>query len=537
MKKYILTLSSLAIIATLFVASCSKSPLDGITLKISPELVEYSVLVEVLNSKTSEPVDNPTIEFMGEIKDDILNSAGGKDFKFIGGVISLGLHPRVDIMEGEEKRLEFKISAPGYLSRTEVVIINNEVKNLHIPVRIMETANPPQGVSFQTGSSTLTGGTLGAPLKVEIPTSTNTLQSVEIDLPQGTEFFDRNGNRLTGSNLNVNVGSFDAGNAEALVNFPGGFDPENVVMPGGGSSDPVFATAGFVSVDMTVGGQTVRQFNNPIDIRMDVDPTTINPNTGLPVVAGDSIEIWSYDNVTEQWAYERTGFVVQGTNGLEITFPTTHLSWFNLDWFGNRCSQPTRLQINIPSFPANYRENFYVEIVLAGTNQLVSSWGRGTRSAFNGQVVTFNRMPFQTSNGTPINYVAKFYRNASKAELLATSTPMSCGQTANVTLNIPAPMLYTLNIEAKCENNNLITVRPTFFVLFRPTGTTQWQYLGWVQNGQASTTRYEMDATYDFRGFYNNEIEEMTLTIDKLDYNYNITIPANRPECANLPGG
>ena len=52
---------------------------------------------------------------------------------------------------------------------------------------------------------------------------------ISVELPAGTQFKDRDGNVLNGSDLKVEIGLFDAEEEEAHEGFPGGFDSENIV--------------------------------------------------------------------------------------------------------------------------------------------------------------------------------------------------------------------------------------------------------------------------------------------------------------------
>ena len=526
--------------------SCNKDPLGGISIVIDPQLMEYTAMVEILDAKDREALtvlgDNLQVTFEsvpGSFPaSEVLNNNGKRVYDIIDGRMSIGLHPRVSIAPGEIKAVMMRITADGYQDKTTYLYFQQSLKSQTVFVSMINLEAPPSGVGTSDTAIALgSGGTTSTAVVVTTANSAtgggggNTNQDVEITIPAATQFKNDAGVVVTGTDLKVQVASFDAGDSNALANFPGGFSPNGVLnLPGSGgnrsdSNEVYFQTGGFTAVDMTVNNVPIRSFNQPINVSVDVDSLTINPNTGNPVQVGDSLPIWSYDNQTAKWSYERVGVIVRDPSGkMKVDFPTTHLSWFNLDWYGVRCGSPTRLQVNIPNLPAGVKQYFWIEIVHAGTNQLVTAWAANNKLIGNGEIIDFLSVPFRNTANQLVNMQAKIYRSSSKAELLATSGNFSCGMTQPVTINIPAPPTpITLDVTGVCNNKSYVQFRPSFPLYYKAANSTgPYNYLGYVNNGAFSTTSLNVGSTYKFRSYFNGQTIDSTMTINQTNFIYTI---------------
>jgi hypothetical protein len=528
----------------LVVSSCNKEPFSGINIVVDPQLMEYTAVVEIYDAKDREALavvgDNLQVTFEsvpGSFPaSEVLNNNGKRIYDIIDGRMSIGLHPRVNIAPSEIKSVMMRITADGYQDKTTYLYFRESLKSQTVFISMINLEAPPSGVGTSDTSISLgSGGTTSTPVVISTANPTpgggTTNQNVEIAIPSGTQFKNDAGVVVTGSDLKVQVASFDARDSNALVNFPGGFAPNGVLnLPGSGgnrsdSNEIYFQTAGFTAVDMTVSNVPIRSFNQPINISVDVDSLTINPNTGNPVQVSDSLPIWSYDNETARWSYERVGVITRDSSGkMKVSFPTTHLSWFNLDWYGARCASPTRLQVNIPNLPSGVKQYFWIEIVHAGTNQLVTQWAANNQYIGNGEVIDFLQVPFRNTANRVVNMEAKIYRSPSKTQLLATSSQFSCGMTQPVTVNIPAPPPpVSLDVTGVCANKSYVQFRPSFPLYYKAsTSTGPYDYLGYVINGVFSTTSLNLGSTYKFRSYFNGQTLDSTMTINQPNFQYTI---------------
>ena len=93
---------------------------------------------------------------------------------------------------------------------------------------MVSKSNPPEGISFNELSTELVNGTLENEVALEVLPQEGQESQISVALPAGTQFIDREGNVLNGSELKVEIGLFDAEEEEAQEGFPGGFDSENI---------------------------------------------------------------------------------------------------------------------------------------------------------------------------------------------------------------------------------------------------------------------------------------------------------------------
>lgn len=180
---------------------------------------------------------------------------------------------------------------------------------------------------------------------------------VELEIPSGTGLTTAAGLPVTGA-LTATVTYHNPVDPSSLATFPGGMavreQPDGTPISVGGPAS--FVSGGFASIEIRDGsGNEVRNFDSPVTVTMTVPKNLGNPDTGLPIAAGDSVPLWSYDTDTGEWSAHRqflpdgpivtgvvgdvTGDGVVDPPGVDangdwiVAFPTRHLSYFNLDWW------------------------------------------------------------------------------------------------------------------------------------------------------------------------------------------------------------
>lgn len=250
-------------------------------------------------------------------------------------------------------------------------------------LKIIDLEGPSQGVLPHVENGTLDlDDKLGTPFSMQ-------LSSAQVTIPTGTLFQDGSGNNLKGT-VKASLTEFASSTTTAPLIDPDIFDstlynPEDELLstavlkasdldnfPGGMNNTHAsagagyFATAGFVAVNVTdgEGKQAKKIATGTFDIRMNISAGTINPNTDLPVVAGDTIPIFTYDEKTLLWKAEVDGAgtpvlgLVQTdplTGGLYVLHTTNHFSFWNLGWLatgtGTSCTATMNLQKDAIAMP------------------------------------------------------------------------------------------------------------------------------------------------------------------------------------------
>ncbi|CAE6967789.1 hypothetical protein ACOMICROBIO_NCLOACGD_05656 [Vibrio sp. B1ASS3] len=178
--------------------------------------------------------------------------------------------------------------------------------------------------------------------------------TAKLSIPAGTGFIGEDGQSFTPlGEVSVSMMLFSAdpkGLADdennPLYLFPGGLSPEGFdgELPSDITSpDSVtFISAGFVAIEIgDESGNKVSSFDGEgVTLAFEVPKSTINPQTGEPLSLDDgTIPIWSYTDSTGKWRYEGDAVIEQeNENTFTVSKPITHLSYYNLDWYGqDRC--------------------------------------------------------------------------------------------------------------------------------------------------------------------------------------------------------
>lgn len=207
-----------------------------------------------------------------------------------------------------------------------------------------------------SGSSTASTLTLSTPIQ---STTTNGGQildgaSASLTIPAGTTLLAEDGSAFVPvGDITASLMMFSAdpqGIADAdnnpLYLFPGGLSPQEVTgdLPADirSATGLTFISAGFVAIELEdEAGNQVKGFDGSgIRLTFDVPKSTTNPNTGAPLSLNDqTIPIWSYTDTTGKWHYEGEASIVkENTDTFTLSKQITHLSYYNLDWYGqDRC--------------------------------------------------------------------------------------------------------------------------------------------------------------------------------------------------------
>ncbi len=517
-----------------FLISCS-DPTENFGLKLNTDFIAYSAMIEFVDpADPNKFIENVEVTIEGPDAAHILESGATKNFTVTQGRIQLALNPRRIVTAENPVSYRIVAKAPGYLPINAEAYFGLGENQQVLTLNMIDVANPPAGVANTTTNESITGGITTAPIQIGVNATGVKKTGASVNIPTGTEMRDANGALISGGTLEVSLTHFDAEGGDASTrSFPGGFTPTNVIGRNGQREDIYFNTAGFASIDMNVGGTPVKQFSQPISVNMEIDATTMNMYTGTAIKAGDTIPIWSYDVATATWAYEKTGTVITNGSKLEMVFTTTHLSWYNIDFKGPRCSfwnANGKVTVAMPGFDQTNAENLYCDLVFTSNNQSVSQFSSKLQRLYNGQEFNFYNAPsadckFIVRDGS------SWYN---KGNIIAESNSFNpCSGSATITINRTPPPVINITLEGTCTDNSNLTLKPSFYVYYREKNSgAWWSYLTYVRKGEASTSKLELNKTYEFRVWYNGEVINVDATPDKL--NYDVKVPLDASTCSSL---
>ncbi|GLB54114.1 hypothetical protein NBRC110019_31550 [Neptunitalea chrysea] len=520
--------------ATMF-SACDKSPGelidsvdDYVSLNNSFSIIDQTLMIEVVDAADGVTIpDNITVSVSGEDSEYVFESGGTRDYQTIDGKLYLAVNPSYNAVEGDDIEFNVLIEAPGYLSvNAEVYISENEPEQL-LTVPMINLSATPSGVANTTATFGLTGNGLAGDQQVTVAPGTDKETGAIVTLPDGLQFYDASGNMISGSSVEVSLTHFDANEEEAGITFPGGFMPNKVMNENGVEEEVFFSTAGFASIDMSVAGSDVKSFSNPVSVSMTITDDTYNVVDDVMITAGDVIPIWSYEVATGTWQYEQDATVVEENGELTVNFDITHLSWYNIDYKGARCSYYVNGGVSVIG-DGNYSKYAYCELVYASTGQLVSYYAAKSYTLYNGQNIKFYNAPYAYCKFRVYSGTSRY----SKGTLVAESASFRpCSDAVSITMPsgyFPVPV--TLKGTASCANGSI--ERPSFHVYYKLPSSTYYSYLGYVYKGEIATTRLDVGQTYDFVTYYNNKVYYETITIAQL--NNVVDFPLDNATCNQL---
>jgi len=517
------------------ISGCVKNTLDGVEIVVNnlPATAQINIMVTDADSLAQQQTPaGLKVAITGKDAGAVYEASGLASSKVlpVNGTFSLMVPD--SRTPTREKPVEFIVeaSAPGFMTvRYPVTIPDTGAYNYQIPM--VNLAKTPAGVAaVQQGGVLLNAsGATVAETIINTPVKAGKPENVRLQIPQGVVMRDAAGNALTGT-ASITMVHHDNRAFASINSFPGGLFAPAAKINGQNVGPVTFETLGLVDLQITVGGKKVKTFSKPLLARVDLNETSINPNTGKPLQLGDSLPIWSQDETTGEWTLEgkETVKIDPSTGKLYTVMQITHLSPWNIDWFWRSWWWWWWTNWNVCSTPnvtINSNQSGWVWYELKDLNGSWIDWGSMYLTA--GQ----NRRWFNAQNGRNArlyiyNYSSWWYTGG----LVGQSNNFSlCGGTTSMNVNFPVVTTVNISIQGNCPNARI--VRPFLNVYFKRKGSLWWDYLGTMYNGQLSSGLLTLGQTYDFGAFYGNTWYTYTHTVNSTNYNEVMALKSTNAPC------
>lgn len=533
-RKLLTTAIAFIAITTTIIMSCKgiDEIADDFDIIVKNSIFKQQVIVEVF-----DPVDQLNlegdnvlqVEIMGKDADKIVTDAGNNisTAKVVGGTIALAVNPNKNV-SNETVEFMVKITGDNYLTTTIPVVLSPTDSIASISTNVVNKLNTAPGIDYIKTTKTLANNTLTEDFTFET-TGTKAGTNTEITIKSGTVFKDIDGNDISGSEIESEVVHFNSSDSESLSSFPGGFMPTEITDENGDTvNDAYFITAGFASIDMVIGNKEVKNFSQPIIIKMQIDPDFINPETGTNIKTGDIIPIWSYSKDNGEWDYHTDGVVKADNGNLIVEYTTTHLSWYNLDYKGSRCSSyyPSGVaKINIAMSGVNSADGYrlFSDFYYENGNQPISPFSGKVFSWYDGQTFEMTNAP---SNRKVQMIVYSGSSRYDKGEILFRSQAFNLCTIGSVDIDVssivaklpPQPVNVTVNYQGECNDKIIAPTIPLYIKTKSYYGYTYWKYLGYVYNGRITIRNINLNQEYEFRTYFNGQYFYQNITFDKTEY-------------------
>jgi len=526
MKK--LSFSLLTVLLVLFFSKCTlqedlnklQGSLDSLQLVLSNPEFNTSVQLEFIDAKTNTYIKGKTVKVTigGKNASDLYNNLATKQSVYSSsvGYMLFVIDPRkIDSTKISSEPLEFTVTTEidGYLDATQKIFIHKIGENRE-EIKLINTATPPAGVSIAVNNNFTT--TLNGMIAT---TGTQTMNGGEqtVVIPKGTVLKDASGNVVNGT-VKTEIVYFDPKSPDAVGAFPGG---ANVSVVRNNQEEQVqFISAGMFNVNVTAGGTDVKSFTGGgVTLKTSIPSTLINPKTGQPVKNGDVIELWSLDEGSGEWKFEKTDTIRLVGGKLVLEETVTHLSSWNWDWDENTCYEGVKF---VFSGETGEDEDYFDISIHA--NGLVSNFSELTYEQIYPNNQKYNNI---TLRRTPANSKARitfddpYHSGAEKLTFSPSSIDIDnlcSGQTYNITITDPKVanrITVNFDLSATSKSNALLLVRPSTTVNYYNNSSYRYKSFSLV-NGRGSAY-FTPGVDYTFDVTFGSNYESGSIRIDKVN--------------------
>lgn len=484
--------------------SSIKKSVDSLQIVVGTPKFNTNIHFEFVDAKTGLFIKNSDVSVVVSGKDasSIYNNIGQKKSSYASkmGFVDLVVDPhKVDSVAIQTTPIEFVVSASvnGYLSASQKVAINKASRQ-NFRIKLIKMDSAPEGVSVAVNNSFAVSGSDG---KIQ-NSSTQSLNTGKqtIVIPKDVVLKDANGTPVTGT-LKSEIVFFDPASPTAQNAIPGSLAVE-AKLSDGTSGNIQFASAGMFNVKLTAGDKTVKSFENGgMAIKTVLPANMINPKTGVAVKENDVIEMWSIDEGSGKWIFEKMDTVRKVNGDLVLEETIKHLSSWNWDWWIPSCDNGPKFvfkgNLTSNNLVANVNAKYkYYGYEMSEDNQItVSTTGANSyleiqRPAQSAGTFTFENSTSNNSSGTELVFTPS----------TVDVTNMCEGKTYEIQVSekkIIETVKVNVELSATSTSNKNLVLMPNTWVYFFPTSITSLAEINTSEmtNGKSAFS-LELDKEY-----------------------------------------
>ncbi|KAA8485323.1 hypothetical protein BDE36_2136 [Arcticibacter tournemirensis] len=510
-----------------FIISACTNPVEDIKIIIDGNVIKSSALIRIVDPQQPESVPaNISLAIGGKDSAYVYEISGKKTFKVKDGMISIGLDPSRNVNESNPGECIISVSAPGYLAVNEVVSFTSQQSQQIITINLIKAINPPAGVSIVQKTVNLNSNTVGSPFSIETPLK-NKKESVKASFSKGTAFM-MDAKATEGKVLVLTLSHFDAHNPSSLQSFPGGFLSAGAKLPDGSTGNINFSTGGFFQLQLTVDNHTVNATNAAFAMSATLDAQLVNPLTNKTIAPDDKIGLWYFQKATGKWTYLKDITLSLQGGKLMADFTAGQTGWYSLCWYKVSCLNT--LQVNIVT-PQSNAGNRYIAAFFNSSDFFPYYTCRLDLTNSNTSL-NYKNLP-QTTTRVRIFEFAAFdlWRNSgsgtSLPPVIAESPWIESCVDKPLTLTIPDIQTVEITLEfiGFCPANPNMDIRPSMYIFYRESGTSGYQYLGYMDKGKLVTKELQLGKSYDFKSTYDGEVITVTRKMEQALLRERVKLP------------
>lgn len=458
-----------------------KNPIKDFKISIKAEATTAPSTIQVFDVTTNtrlnvDPSKYPDgsipVTLTGKDAYRIYTPGGFQTFSISQGQILISLRNGTNPTPENPIEFNINIDPDGYLSVTYPIKLTS-AQPTNFRIGMVSLTNLPKGSTVTTTAPPVTIDTVTkkttTPIVIKTDTTNNTggtpPPTTTVTVPIGTQLQDKDGKPIelpkgdTTTILKTELVFFPP-TEQALNSFPGGLETSNIQDTSGNNlKEGTLAPAGWINIDMKIGNTDVKNFSTPIIVNMELDASTINPNTDLPYVEGDSINIYSKSEGDENWVLESVESVVKNSNTgkLEVPMSVSHLSVWAAANFSVSCN--TKFSLSLTNDDTDNPSNFLVCIYTPSASNPLAK-GTLVKSAFisvaPGTTLTTTN---QFNNWKPTagrKYFVQFFEPGNQTALQTIGPTELCGSTPPTYTARPALDKMVFKVSIRCTNGNSV---------------------------------------------------------------------------------
>lgn len=316
-------------------AKLSSFASDSLKIVLGTPEFSHTIHFEVRDAATQGYLTgNVKIKLSGDGAVKVYDNLGEQpsDFTFtaVMGVLDLVLDPRIDSTTLATNPVSFNVTpvSDGYIGVQQTVKVSYEKFKIVQINMINQSGQQPSGVSVSQANL--------SPAYNGDQTSNAVLQQINgmnttIQVQPNTTLKNASGQVLKGD-ISSQVIFYNPTDPVAQ-NMLAGALTGPIQLENNSTVDSKLVSAGMYTAVLKVGNETVKTLNGGgLKLKTSVPANLVNPNTGNTIQEGETIPMWSKDENSGIWKFEKNSIVKKDASGFYLEDIVNHLSYWNWDW-------------------------------------------------------------------------------------------------------------------------------------------------------------------------------------------------------------
>jgi hypothetical protein len=239
---------------------------DDFRITVTPDAVGNKKEIQINNATNSDPVPSEIIKISisGDVASDIYTSDGSSSFVFDEGKIVIGLKKGMEASPESPIHVSIKVEAEGYLSKTKTVTFDGSGSE-SININLVKIDDLPETIQIVEETIKLANYKTEKDIEVSVKSSDETEELANMVLKAGSSFEDDNGEAVQGSNLIMNIVTYElqTGIVDEQTGYSATEEIEEITIPASGDDEEAtLEPFSVISVDTTLDGTPVNISEN-----------------------------------------------------------------------------------------------------------------------------------------------------------------------------------------------------------------------------------------------------------------------------------